>query len=345
MHAQMGLGLKSLARLLIGRMRIRVRLCANYLYDLRRFQRSAGLGTALDREMLQARIAKDYHRLEKGLALANPRPGFGSDVVARLLTAVPRFEQSHGACHATAAARGALTEYVAFHRDRGTRFPDIEALLTLTPPGGGSTVTSGTVSVRRVDIHADAAIDFLRFASSRHSVRQFTGEPVSAEYIEQAIAAAMRSPSVCNRQTCRVHAATGAERMRRALGFQNGNRGFGDRAGAVLVLTSDMRGFTTIGERNQCWIDGGLFAMSLAYAFHAQGFGTCMLNWSMERTRDLEMRRALGIPDHESVILMMAIGVMPEEFSVARSPRRPLGEVLRICASQGANDEHAGIGG
>ena len=325
----MGLGLKSLARRLLDRVRTRTQLRANYRYDLRRFHESAGLGSDLDPEMLQSRIAKDYHRLEKGLALANPRPGFGSDVISRLLKAVPRFEERHGACHATVAARGALAEYVAFHRNRGKTFPEIEALLALPQPGNQALVPSGTLAVKRADILAASSIDFFQFAASRHSVRQFTGEPVSLECIKRAVASAMRSPSVCNRQTCRVHAATGAERMKRALSFQNGNRGFGDKAGAVLIVTSDMRGFTTIGERNQCWIDGGLFAMSLAYAFHAEGFGTCMLNWSMERTRDLEMRGALGIPDHESVILMMAIGVMPDEFSVARSPRRPLEEVLR----------------
>jgi nitroreductase len=125
---------------------------------------------------------------------------------------------------------------------------------------------------------------------------------------------------------------TDKEDIVRLLSFQNGNRGYGDQAGAVLLITADMRAFTMLGERNQAWIDGGLFAMSLNYALHSLGLGACMLNWSVEKGQDEALRAAFAIPEQEVVIMMMAVGHMPERLRVARSPRRPLKSVLSPLA-------------
>lgn len=304
----------------------------NYFYDMRRFGGSStAFDSPYDEETLGALITMDYHRIEKGLALPAPRVGFGSDVTKRLLKAVPDYEQRFGPGLPTRCARAALAEYAAFHRQTNAPMEAVEAFLATAPadPTAGS---AGTLMISREAIYAHSNIDFDAFARHRYSVRNFTGEPVERSVVEAAVATAMKTPSVCNRQTARVHIALSDDTRAKALSYQNGNRGFGDRAGAVLIVTSDMRGFTSLGERNQCWVDGGLFAMSLNYALHARGLGVCMLNWSTECHRDREMRTALGIPDHEAVIMMMAVGHMPEAFKVASSPRRPLEAVASVIA-------------
>lgn len=302
----------------------------NYLYDMRRFGGSStAFASPRDEETLGALITMDYHRIEKGLALPAPRVGFGADVIKRLLAAVPDYERQFGPGLPSRCARAALGEYAAFHRESGSPREEVEAFLEKAPadPQSGA---AGTLMVSREAVHAHSSIDFDAFARHRYSIRNFTGEPVDRSVIEAAVATAMKTPSVCNRQTARVHIALSDETKTKALSYQNGNRGFGDRAGAVLIVTSDMRGFTSLGERNQCWVDGGLFAMSLNYALHAQGLGVCMLNWSMEFHRDRDMRAALGLPEHEAVIMMMAVGHMPESFKVAYSPRRPLEAVAHV---------------
>ena len=110
----------------------------------------------------------------------------------------------------------------------------------------------------------------------------------------------------------------------RALSHQNGNRGFGDAVGAVLIVATNLAAYTDFGERNQAWIDGGLFAMTLAYALHAQALGTCFLNWSVTPGTDKAMRKDMGIPDEEAVITLMAVGQLREAFCVAASPREPM---------------------
>ena len=112
------------------------------------------------------------------------------------------------------------------------------------------------------------------------------------------------------------------------LSYQNGNRGFGDKASHVLIVTSDLHHFTSAGERNQCWIDGGMFAMSLVYALHSLGLGTCCLNWSVECDQDRALKNNTLISESEAVIMMIAVGVIPEKLNVAVSPRKPLAEVI-----------------
>ena len=114
------------------------------------------------------------------------------------------------------------------------------------------------------------------------------------------------------------------------LSYQNGNRGFGHKLGVVLMVTVDLRHFDLIGERNQGWIDGGLFAMSLVYGLHAASLGTCMLNWSEDCESDKAIRKAFNIPDYEIIITMIGAGHVPKKFEVTASPAPDVDEVLSI---------------
>ena len=301
----------------------------DYAYDFWRFTRhSSAAANRYDREQLSALVTKHYHNVEKGLALPEPRPGFGQQNIDRLIALVRTTEATFGPNTATRGARDALAAYVAFHRPHGQLFPRIEALLA-EPPDGGS-VGGGTIMFDRQELRRYSDVDFATFAQHRYSIRQFTGAPIAEGDLRAAIAVAAKSPSVCNRATCKAYVLLSEEKKKLALSFQNGNRGFGHLAGAIVVVTSDLRGFVGFEERNQCWVDGGLFAMSLNYALHAQGYGVCMLNWSAPAARDRRMRRALGIPAWAGVITMMAVGHIPDRVRVAASPRRNVADFIEI---------------
>jgi nitroreductase len=94
------------------------------------------------------------------------------------------------------------------------------------------------------------------------------------------------------------------------------------------VVVCDLRHFVTVGERNQAWIDGGMFAMSLVYALHALGLGTCFLNWSVTEDVDRKLRPHLKVTEHDVIITMLAVGHLPERFRVAHSQRKPIDQAL-----------------
>lgn len=305
---------------------------SDYFYDMRRFvAHSSTMRSRLDERQLAAVITKEYHRIEKGLALPEPKPGFARDRMSALFSKVTEHENRFGPAVATRGARSALEAYIAHHVALGMTFPELGAFRV--KEADIQNIPAGAMNVTRDEIVAATSIPYERFVQSRFSVRDFTGEPVTEEEIFEAVRLASRAPRVCNRGTTRVHAAYDREMQTRILSYQNGNLGFGHLAGAVLIVTSDLRGFTDFGERNQCWVDGGLFAMSLVHALHAQALGTCMLNWSVSSIRDRRMRRNIGIPDSEAVITLMAVGRLPDRFKVAISPRYPVSSMLHTIGS------------
>lgn len=304
-----------------------LRMLNNYLYDALRF---TGASTALrqskDQEALSSQLVFQYHKLEKGLALPTPKPGFGGVVVKRIDGLVRQYIGLYGVDETVSDTLGALRTFVAESQKGGHEFPLANKLIAEYGHGG----RGGVIAVTREAIHAHRLNDPEAFFANRYSIRNFAPEPVDRSLLERAVRMAQKTPSVCNRQCGRVHVFTTPDLKRQALSFQNGNRGFGHLASAVIVVTADMRGFLSVGERNQAWVDGGLFAMSVNYALHALGLGACMLNWSVEDKVDRAMRKAMRIPDHEAVITMMAVGNIPEQLRVAQSPRKPLEQVARF---------------
>jgi nitroreductase len=313
----------------LGRLRRLREGLAHYWYDFRAFSRAAGSADNWRTpENEHALLVKEYHRIEKGLALPNPRPGFGAKVVHDIIGLVQGLERADGPFFHGQAARATLQAYRTSPvcTDALARpIDDFNAGIEpeLLPQAGIAHVT-------QAEIRAASAIDFAAFARSRHSIRDYTGEPVPEAGIRDAVATAMKSPRVCNRGTARCHAILDRATMDKALSFQNGNAGFGDLAGALLIITSDRRGFLDYGERNQCWVDGGLFAMTLCYALHAQGYASCMLNWSVTSEKDRALRQAIPIPDHEAIITFMAVGVMKPDFRVAVSPREAVETAFHV---------------
>ncbi|PTV94947.1 nitroreductase [Rhodobacter aestuarii] len=300
-----------------------LRTLRNSFYATYRFLRnSSTVRSALDRDLLSAVIYKQFHAVEKGLALPQPRPGFGAEAINNLMGHITHYETSFGPDTTSANARAALKQYVAFNHGLGVDVHALEAFLAKAP-NGTPEGEGGAIKLQRGDLFPvpqDTAIEFLR---SRRTLRNFTGEAIPQAVLEDIYAVASRAPSVCNRQAGGVYFATGRAQIDHALSFQNGNRGFGEKIGALAIVTADQRAFTSPGELHQDYVDGGIFAMSLLLAAHAKQLGGCMLNWSVDAGRDRSLRLALGIPEYETIITMIGFGVPTEQFSIALSPRVP----------------------
>ncbi|TFV64676.1 nitroreductase family protein [Geodermatophilus sp. DF01-2] len=263
---------------------------------------------------LEAQITRDYHRIEKGLALRAPRSDFGTAVAERLARDVVRYEALPGHDRRVVAHAASALAALRVWRTEGRRLEDDGP--TRPPPQG--------VSLTRSQAEA--------FFRSRVSVRDYDGTPVPAEVVRTAADLALSSPSVCNRQAWALWAFHEREDIERIAALQNGNAGFREQIPCLLIVAVDARLFSGSGERNQRWVDGGLYAMSLVWALHALGVGSCMLNWSVDHGQTRRLRAMTGIPDHLDVITMIAAGYPREGLRVARSPRRPVDSVLHSDA-------------
>jgi len=318
---------------LLKRMRLALnhyRLVGNYFYDWRRFIKHSALGgPPRTAAQLEAYLTMDYHSLEKGLALKKPRLLFGQARIQKIISSIHLYSARFGPTRASHIAINTLEAYQAYHHDRGSDLPTIKAFLEATAEKKPDAERAGgTLAVTKASIHERGKCDLKDFFYSRYSVRHFSDEPVATELIEQAVVMAQKSPSVCNRQASRVHLIEDRQAIKTALKHQNGNRGFSEQIGTLVVVTADLQAFVSSGERNQAWIDGGMFAMTLVYGLHSLGLGSCCLNWSADRKTDKALRRDVALEESEAVIMMIAVGHLPEQLNVAQSPRKHLDEVL-----------------
>ncbi|MGH2182869.1 nitroreductase family protein, partial [Enterococcus faecalis] len=120
-------------------------------------------------------------------------------------------------------------------------------------------------------------VDFKYLALNRYSIRDYDSSDVDLGMLNEAIEIALKSPSVCNRQSARVYVINDKKEIKELLNIQGGFNGY-ELPPCLILVTCDIQDFIDISERNQPYIDGGIFAMSLIYALEYQGFATCTLN-------------------------------------------------------------------
>lgn len=302
-----------------------------YLHDLNRFLRWSGIWRKYsNRVQLRAIITANFHGIEKGLSLKNPRPGFGSGHVYDLVSGLEKYQEEYGSDETTRYAINALIAYYQFNLIQGTDDRKLyEQISKLAEKCGKHCSAGGAKQVTRDNIHRASKRDLTGFFESRHSIRQFAADvDVDLKEIEKAVRMAQQTPSACNRQAWKVYVFSKDEDKKRILSLQKGSRGFGDQASKILVITTDLGNFLSIEERNQAWVDGGMFAMSLVYALHSLGLGTCCLHWCVRCEVDQELKKFAGITDAELVPMLIAVGHLPDEFMVAQSPRRDIKDML-----------------
>ena len=304
--------IKATAKRVLWRPISRARAAREFILDFVRYARfSTPTGDSsfatLDADNHECQVTKEYHRIEKGLSLPQPRRPFGAEPSRRL-----RLLLNH--------APSARTDYTSY------------AAQALSALGAWNSEGSLDVDISpKYEASDRLGPDRARpFFASRRSIRSYDMErPVDPDLLRDAVAMAINSPSVCNRQPWRVRFFNGAE-AQEVLKLHNGSAAFASSVPVVGVVTVRTGLFSGAGERNQRWIDGGIFSSTLVWALHAVGFSTCMLNWSRSNSDTDRLRATAGISAEEDVIVLLAVGHAATDARVARSPRRRVESVFSI---------------
>lgn len=273
-----------------------------------------------------------YHIVEKGLTMPVPRPGFGKQVVINLCNVVLRYERMKLPQNELEFTQSVtvLKEYVAFHSGIGFRLDDeITERLNRIVNRFDDIKGQGQIEITEKEYFKLINAPFDVFCQSRYSVRNYTDKEIPLAVLTNCVELAQKSPSFCNRQPTRVHIVKSPDKKRAILDIQNGNRGFGELAETLIVLSSVISVTKDIHERFENHLNGGMFAMTLLNALHFNKIAACALNWSVDKEKDLKMRRILDIPENEVVLLVISCGYPPEEFKMAASPRKKASEITK----------------
>ncbi|WP_426370147.1 nitroreductase family protein [Pseudocolwellia sp. HL-MZ7] len=306
----------------------------SYCRDIKRFTKYAHLFKPNKNKLTaQAHMYRLAHALEKGMALPQPRKGFGKSKIVQLTNFINEYCTQNGVDGPASSAASSIASLLSYHQTNEVdvesekslftnlcnKFPELQV--------ESEKINTGVLNLSKEKICKSLPESPEDFFGLRCSVRKYSDKKVSKDELLRVIKLANKTPSVCNRQSARVYVYDEKESMAKVLKHQDGNAGFGHDAGTILIVTSDLSCFYKAGERNQGYVDGGLYAMSLVYAIHSIGLGSCMLNWSQGARTDQRLRDDTNIPENEVIITMIAVGNLPDNFDVAVSPRRNVEQV------------------
>lgn len=316
-----------------GRRRGLKNLKKNFKQDLEKYIKySQFYSKQKDKRHFQADLIFNYHKIEKGLSMPNPRVGFGEASVNHLIVLLKEYIKKFGWDDISLVTLKTIENYHLFNKKNNYKMDGLEENLNVlhqSIPNNYVTKDGGAIEVTKEELDK-SDFDFKDFAYARYSIRNFAEGEVNLNLIQEAVKIAQKTPSVCNRQTAKVYVYDRKENISKLLRYQNGNRGFGHLANKILIVTSDLRDFRGTIERNQCYIDGGMFSMSLIYALHSLGVGTCPLNLSVTNDTENKLKQVAKIGKSEVLIMMIAVGRIPDKLMVAASPRKKLEDVLIV---------------
>ncbi len=91
----------------------------------------------------------------------------------------------------------------------------------------------------------------------------------------------------------------------------------------LLTITVSNNTYLSPVERNQAFVDGGLFSMSVLYGLEHEGLAAVPLNAMMYYSDQKAVRELLDIDDSEMITMFIAVGAFMDESVVPISDRKP----------------------
>ncbi|MDO5655734.1 MAG: nitroreductase family protein [Flavobacteriaceae bacterium] len=309
-----------------------IKAIPSYIYDFHRFYKYSGQFALKNKKPLESKIIHDYHIIEKGLTMPETRLGFGKEKLLILIQNCKYYIKEFGySSNQIKHAVKVINEYRDFHKKENYELdPNVLNSIHDLNQISNDNETTSQINTTANDYFSKANANFFEFAPTRKSIRNFSDKELDVNRIVDSVNTARNAPSACNRQTAKTYIITEKHEIENILKLQGGNRGFGHLTNKLIIVVADLNVFFDLNERYQAYIDGGLFAMSLLYALHANRIVACILNCSHTSKKDIAMRKICPIKDNEVFIAMIACGEAPDNFKVAISCRNPVEEYINI---------------
>lgn len=278
-------------------------------------------------------ILQASHRIEKGLAIENPRKGWGWKKIEKLVGCIHR-EENAKECDQFAIDTGvavvkAFLERKLDQNDEESKMaknflsshPTIMGLIKKSGVFGGAYLIDNPTP------NWGGAEQLEYFFSSRHSIRDFDQREVNKGILERAVKMALYCPSACNRQPSKIYCLDGKKRAE--IGYENTYK-----ANKYLIITSDIKAFTR-GEYGDWIVSTSIFAGYLTLALHGLGIGSCVIrkNIFLGDEYNNALCKVCNIPKNEKIILEIAIGYYKNSNCVTYSNRREASSIISYISN------------
>lgn len=306
-------------------------LLKNYIFDMKLYYRHSNVFSMDSFEKIEAKIILNYHGIEKGFIHNQIKPRFAIKRIKKLILDLEIVDKLYSHNSQTLIAYKVLIDYYDYHKRNKILIEDYFSELNYLHFKSKSNIKEKVFIEKSNDEYfSNINTSFDLFSNSRKSIRSFTNEKINTGIIEECIDLASNAPSVCNRQPSKVYFINNKTIVDDVLKIQGGLAGFQNEINQILVVTVDRNYFYTIGERNQFYIDGGIYLMNLMYALHFKKIGCCPANWGKTSDADKKAQKVLNLKESEKIICVLAIGNIKADIKYTLSKRRPLDEMLRV---------------
>jgi nitroreductase len=95
-----------------------------------------------------------------------------------------------------------------------------------------------------------------------------------------------------------------------------------------VVVVGRLRNFADERDRHLIYIDSALAAMGFILALETLGLSSCMINWPDLPDKEGQMATLLALEPDERPVFLIAVGYADPSGKVARSVKKPVGELL-----------------
>ena len=275
-------------------------------------------------------IVANYHVIEKIIAMPDFQLGRGKERVLVVCGDLLKYRELGFDLYNIQyiSALQAVDEYDRIHKKAGYTLDEVLQATINSVLDGVHIPVHNQPATTVTEFFSDADASFASFARSRHSCRSYSDKDIPMSEIQACVDLARTTPMPCNRQPNKTYVLTD-KNDRESDKYSRGGYGFGDKANKLLIITSRTTVFSYL-EMNEAFKSGGMYTMNLLYALHHHRIGACPLEWGEHAHKDNLLRKIVGIPDNEEVIMLISIGYPIDEFKYVYSERDDVNDSIIV---------------
>lgn len=160
-------------------------------------------------------------------------------------------------------------------------------------------------------------MEFLKLLQNRRSIRQYTGEPIPAEQLEQVLQAGLLSVSSRGRRPWELIVIQNRDTLTKMSQCRQAGAGMLTQADCAIVVIAD-------SEKTDVWTEDCSVVMSNMHLMATNlGLGSCWIQGRLRQAADGRsaeeyLRELLGFPAQYRLQAMLSLG-MPAQHPEAHS--------------------------
>lgn len=310
-----------------------IRKLSDYNKDKKIFDKNYMYSMPLTKEKLEYDMLFEIHKLEKGFAVIKNQRPFGFDKVKRIIRDINEYEKNNfESAFAYNLAYSALNQYIKFYEEK--KWTEKEEYIFvknfMNNHRDYQELLVGAFDYKTEDfLPYIKSVDYDKFLSSRRSIRNFSSKKLKDEDIKKAVNMAIKTPTACNRQMCKIYYIKSDENKKVIEKYAQGLGLFDLTNANYFVITFDLSANYFIGERNQGWFNSGLVTMNFVNALHSLGIGSCCIQFGNSFKEEEEFKKLLNIQENERIGVIITAGYYDKISRIPYSTRKPIEEIYR----------------